>query len=437
MTDKELWELGLKSIRELEAERGILASARNEAYGCIFGRDSLITSLSLLRVFNKTNDIYFLDLVGKILHNLIDLQGSSVNIESGEEPGKCIHEFRPDNHSHLTQQERQPWYVYPDNAMRNYDTVDATPLFLIALHKYLKARNFEQVPDRLLIAARAALQWILEYGDKNGDGFLDYQFHPERTHGGLRVQSWMDSSESVFFERNDAIPEYPIAPVEVQAYAFAALCAWSDYLAAIDPEFSATLAVRAGLLKKQFNAKFVIRHGKSISLASAIDGKGRMLGSARSSMAHTLWAIWRVSETDIPESVLESASIPLLVKRLRAPDLYVPSAGIRTLSSRSRHFNPQSYHNGSIWPHDTAIFAEGLENFGYTEEALRVRRSLVRSYTHFKTPIELFAYARGFREYRTEGGHGACRTQAWSAASILSTLSDAVHGENISGIALA
>src|SRR3954471_20144884 len=97
-TDNPLWHLGMKTLRELETERGILASSKNEIYGCIFGRDSLISALKLLRAYEKTGDPYFLGLTKKIILNLSYLQGSEVNIESGEEPGKIIHEYRPDNH---------------------------------------------------------------------------------------------------------------------------------------------------------------------------------------------------------------------------------------------------------------------------------------------------------------------------------------------------
>src|SRR4051812_3995214 len=102
MTPSVLWELGLRSIKELETEHGILASGKSEAYGCIFGRDSLITSLELLQAYKKSKNPYFLELVGKVLHNLAALQGTKINIESGEEPGKIIHEYRPTGHEHLT-----------------------------------------------------------------------------------------------------------------------------------------------------------------------------------------------------------------------------------------------------------------------------------------------------------------------------------------------
>ncbi|HUO56381.1 MAG TPA: amylo-alpha-1,6-glucosidase, partial [Candidatus Paceibacterota bacterium] len=371
---------------------------------------------------SKRNDPYLLDLVGKVLRNLAALQGQTLNIESGEEPGKCIHEFRPDNHAHLTEALIEPWYVYPDGSMRNYDSVDATPLFLITLDAYLRTRASAEESAFFAPFARAAIDWLLNYGDTNGDGFIDYRFPSERVHGGLRVQNWMDSSESVFFEEDNNLPQYPIAPVEVQAYTYTALSAWSEALSSLDPVLSARLRERAAELKGNFNELFVVRHGRHFSLIAGIDGTGRPLTSERSSMAHCLWATRK--KHGISESILDPILVPRLVRRLLRPDLYVPGGGIRTLSSRSSRFDPHSYHNGSIWPHDTTMFAEGLENFGYIDEAREVRASIVHAYEHFKTPLELFTYRRGLREYAPENGRGACRTQAWSAASILSVLAE-------------
>ena len=157
-------------------------------------------------------------------------------------------------------------------------------------------------------------------------------------------------------------------------------------------------------------------------MAFAIDGNGKALTSARSSMGHVLWASY-VAEGRPHESILASEYVTALRNRLLKPDLFVAQAGIRTLSSKSRHYNPVSYHNGSIWPHDTALLADGLENFGYTEDAARVRRALLRAYAHFNTPIELFAWDRGFKEYAHPNGSGACKVQAWSAAGLLSVTS--------------
>ncbi|MDB5225515.1 MAG: Amylo-alpha6-glucosidase [Candidatus Adlerbacteria bacterium] len=414
-----LWELGLKSIRELETDEGILASSRGEAYGCIFGRDSLITALGLLKAYERTHDEYFLNLVEKVLRTLGNLQGRSHQIESGEQPGKIIHEFRPDNHGHLTALSESPWFIYPTGEMRNYDSVDSTPLFLMAVGEYSRLSKDRSFVISLLPNVRAGLAWILEWGDSNGDGFLDYSLHPERTFGGLSVQSWMDSTESVFYEDRAERPPYPIAPVEVQAYAWAALRAWADYFGALDNEDDRALAARyrarAADLKERFNEAFVRKGPRSTSLAFALDGKGMPLTAERSSVGHVLWAAYQ------GEAILDQEHMTHLRNRLMSRDMFVPQAGIRTLSSRSPRFDPVSYHNGSIWPHDTAMLAEGLQNFGFSEDARRVREALRRAYEHFKTPIELFGYRHGFKEYvHTSGQGGACRIQAWSAAALLS-----------------
>lgn len=415
--------MGLETIRELEVDRGILASGREEIYGCIFGRDSLLTSLSLLRVQENDKQTLFLPLVRKVLENLAALQGTTVNIESGEEPGKCIHEFRPSDHDRLTKQTERPWYVYPGDEMRNYDSVDSTPLFLMAAHAYLNASGNTDFIESILPNIRAALNWLLTYGDSNGDGFIDYRFHPDRSHGGLTVQSWMDSGESIFYEDSSDRPPYPIAPVEVQAYAYVALRQWSDYFSGIDLNFAVLLSARAADLKKRFNASFVVGYGKSAMVAYALDGNGSALRSTRSSIGHCLWAAYCKDEASPPESILDARYIENVAHRVLARDMFVPRAGIRTLSSRSHRFDPRSYHNGSIWPHDTAMIAEGLEQFGYADEAARIRTGLMLAYMHFNTPIELFVYSKGrFREYRNIEGQVGCRKQAWSAASIFSAI---------------
>lgn len=424
-----LWDIGLKSLQELETPEGILASARHEVYGCIFGRDSLISVLGFLAIYERTKNPYFLMLTEKILRTLGMLQGKETQIESGEEPGKLIHEFRPDNHAHLTGRAESPWYTYPAGEMRNYDSVDSTPLFLMAAHTYLRVGGKAAFIESIMPNIQAALGWLLHSADHNGDGFVDYLFPAERTFGGLKVQSWMDSSESLFYEHSlDPLerPPYPIAPVEVQAYAWAALRGWADYFTRHakdenERKLGQELFEKAVALKKAFNLSYILRtpvRGKFASLAYALDGEGKPLISARSSMGHVLWAVYE------RESILERDYIDGLRKRLLARDLFIEKAGIRTLTSHSIHYDPLSYHNGSIWPHDTAMLALGLENFGYTEDATRVRDALLNAYSHFKTPIELFGYARGFREYKA-----ACRTQAWSAAALLTVLQSEPLGE--------
>lgn len=413
------YNLGLRTVKALEVPDGILASSGEEIYGCIFGRDSLITSLKLLRAFRLEPDPYYLELTKKILESLVRLQGKEVNIESGEEPGKCIHEFRKTGHEHLTKSD-QPWYQYPDGTMRNFDTVDATPLLLIALFRYLRSSEDQNFFIEHQDSIELALDWLFDYGDKNGDGFIDYQKNPERKGGGLIVHSWMDSTESVFHE-DEGETVFPIAPVEVQAYAYLALVLWSDFYKPLDISRSSRYFYRAKELKELFNEKFVIDDNKpNAAFIHALDGKGKPLSSVRSSIGHVLWASTTQLENHEAECILDKRYLESLVQRLMQPDIFVPEAGIRTLSAASRLFDPASYHNGSIWPHDNSIIAEGMENLGYPGEAARIRQALFQAYKHFKTPIELFVYwNEKFHQYKSVGGQIACNQQAWSAASMV------------------
>lgn len=284
--------------------------------------------------------------------------------------------------------------------MRNYDSVDSTPLFLIAIHRFIEVGGDRKFRSHIEPFVAQALEWLDNYGDSNQDRFIDYQFRPERKYGGLVTQNWMDSSEAVFHETGDEVV-YPVAPVEVQAYAYLALHLWGKN-------------EDAERLKELFNQKF-IHDGK---LASAIDGRGRAITSARSSVGHCLWAA-RVIGGGKVDSIVADQYIPAVVGSLLSRELFEPAAGIRTLSTASRGFNPQSYHNGSIWPHDNSLIAEGLENFGFYREARAVREAMLSAISHFQTPIEMFAYQDGLREYCSSSGQTACRKQAWSAASLL------------------
>jgi len=418
-TREELWKIGMEAIRELETERGILASGRKDLFGCVFGRDSLITALLLLRVYEKKQDQYLLLLVRNILVNLAKLQGREHNPESGEEAGKIIHEFRSENHEHLTKSQEHPWYVYPDGIMRNYDTVDATPLFLIAVEKYYRLSSDEEFLDLLKGNVSDALAWLLTTMDNHEAGFVSYQFHADRTHGGLRVQSWMDSDESVFFENRDEKPVYSIAPVEVQGYAYRALSVWHLLLAESEPALSQLLLARARTLREAFYDRLMLPKG---SPAYALDGQGRMLTSARSSMGHLLWAGAR--DEGSYYSILAAEDIGRVVERLMKEDLFVSEAGIRTLSTSSSRYEANSYHNGSIWPHDTALIALGMRDAGFELEARRVRDALLKAYTHYGVPLELFVYDGKFRDYQGPLGQRACQTQAWSAAGLLAVISE-------------
>ncbi|KKR20814.1 MAG: Amylo-alpha-16-glucosidase [Parcubacteria group bacterium GW2011_GWE2_39_37] len=417
-----IYRLGIDTIKSLEVEKGILASGKKEIYGCIFGRDSLVTSLKLLRAYNYKKEDYFLTLVRKILLGLAELQGKDINIESGEEPGKCIHEFRISEHEHLTIRGIPPWYVYPDNTMRNFDSVDATPLFLIAIYRYWQKTKDKKFMQKIIDHVVSAINWIMVFGDINKDGFIDYQMHLQRKRGGLITQNWMDSSEAIFHEDSENII-YPIAPVEAQGYSYLALRLWAKYFSRrhrADVDVSA-LNKKASKLKKDFNKIFIVSaNPENFKMAHALDGNHKPLVSLRSSIGHVLWSCMNLQDDKKIDGILYRKYVGLLVKKILEPEIFEETAGIRTLGKKSRAFDANSYHNGSIWPHDNSLIAEGMENYGFIKEANRVREAEFMAWQHFGTPIELFVFFEGkYKEYRSTHGQIACRTQAWSAASMI------------------
>jgi glycogen debranching enzyme len=206
-------------LLELATDEGINASGRDEIYGCIFGRDSAITILKILKVTeNETSQHYYeveklRAICRRSLLTLISLQGKEHVLESGEQPGKFIHEYRKNNYDHLLKLEK-PWYVYPDGILRNFDSLDSTPLTLIAIYKYWQQAQDNEFLLSALPAVEAGLNWIITYGDLDKDQLVEYELPIERKYGGLPVQSWTDSHESLM-RLDGTMPLYPIAPVTV------------------------------------------------------------------------------------------------------------------------------------------------------------------------------------------------------------------------------
>lgn len=342
-------------------------------------------------------------------------------MESGEQPGKVIHEFRPTGHERLTKRPFKPWYVYSDSVMRNYDSVDSTPLYLIAAYRYWKYTGDNDFIDLLLPGVKDCLAWLEKYSDSNNDGLVDYYLSPKRVHGGLISQNWMDSVESVFHE-TEGLLVYPMAPVEVQAYTYLAYRLWSEYFANRDQAFKQKLDSNANNLKELFNKKYPLKDPDGhYYLAFKIDGNGVLFKSVRSNMGHCLWASMNVEDDGKMDSIVYAEYIPQIVNRLMMPDMFEPKAGIRTLSRLSKNFKPNSYHNGSIWPHDNAIIAEGFWIHGFKKEAKAVKSAILTSIKKFNTPIELFTFFDGkYSEFISDDGHQtSCKYQAWTAASIL------------------
>ena len=441
MSPDRLRELALESFKELAPNGIINASSKAEVYGCLFGRDALLTALQVLDAcqvpgyLNQSENRWLLSIVKNTLVKLVELQGKESNIESNEQPGKCIHEFRTEGHERLTQRPvnpekrwENPWYVYPDGTLRNYDSIDATPLLLITLHRYLEATHDNTFLTQALPAAEAALNWIISYGDMDKDSLLEYEFHPQRQHGGLLVQSWADSHESLH-QADGRLPKYPIKPVEVQGYAWLALKLWGDFYADRSPAFAQKLTSQAQAMKQQFNKSFIFNDPETdlYYAAQALDGDNQQIRTITADPLILLFASYTHPDKHV-ESIVEDQYIPDLVQRAFKEDLFDPKLGIRTMSTQSRTFNPNpdSYHNGPAWMKQNWEIYSGLRQRGYSDQAKKLAQAALKPLLHFGTPVELSNRDETGRyiRYKSNSGQEGCSIQAWTAGAVLDILGD-------------
>jgi glycogen debranching enzyme len=351
----------------------------------LFGRDSLLTSWMTMIVDP--------DLALGTLETLARFQGTEENPITEEEPGRILHEMRFGETASLSLGGGR---VY-------YGTVDATPLFVMLLGELSRWGNRRDEVDALLPAADRALDWITNYGDRDGDGYVEYQRTNDR---GLENQGWKDSWDSTRFA-DGTLAHSPVALCEVQGYVYAALVARSHCATeAGDTALAATLRKRAQTLKENFNRDFWIEDGEYFAMG--LDRDKRPLDAVTSNMGHCLWT-----------GIVDEEKAPAVARHLLDKAMF-SGWGIRTLSEPMVGYNPISYHCGSVWPHDNALCAAGLMRYGFVEEAHRVMQGLVDASAYFGDLLpELFAgLARrsfGFPvSYPT-----SCSPQAWAAASPL------------------
>jgi glycogen debranching enzyme len=430
----DLTAICYRGLLELVTPDGFIASDASEAYGCLFGRDGAITSLKAMRTISRRppsidSDI-LLSAVRQTLIRLMETQGRETNIESGEEPGKIVHEYRRDHHERLTAGPT-PWYVYPDGTMRNYDSVDSTPLTLIALYRYWRLSLDHAFLASALPAVKRGLEWIMNYADRDGDGLVEFEYLPDRRYGGLRVQSWTDSDESLK-SVDGRLPRYPIATPEAQGFTWLALKLWAHFYADVaQPDFGdelwgLALAAFADRMKRQFEISFLFEDSGGWFPAQALDGMKQPTKTVTGNALALLWPSYTTNGTT--ESILPDALIPSIVQRSFRQDMFDPDAGIRTMSTMSPTFNPgtDSYHNGSFWPMLNGLCYEGLKLWKYDREAELIRSATVSALTHFATPIELYVKKGdgSLSEYRSPSGSPGCRKQAWTAAAALDMLTD-------------
>ena len=393
-TDNELFnqllERSLLDLRLLieETPEGLVPSAGTPWFACIFGRDSLITSLQTLMLNPQ--------IAVATLRFLARHQGTKVDPWRDEEPGKIPHEMRKGEVAKLGE---IPHSTY-------YGSVDATPLFLILFTETMKWLDDDDLYREILPAAKLALEWMERYGDVDGDGYLEYL---TRSSVGNRDQGWKDSRGSITYP--DGTPaEPPIALVEVQGYAYRAMREMAELLGRKgEISLSDKLNKRAALLKENFNRDFWIEEKRSF--AQGLDAHKRPVETLTSNPGHCLFG-----------DIVDEEKARYLVLRLTSADMAC-GWGIRTVSSREPQFNPMSYHNGSIWPHDNSLIVAGMRRYGYHWEAEEITSQLFQASLFFKYSRfpELFCgFARDREAYSVPADYPVSSSpQAWAAGSAI------------------
>ncbi|PJM76544.1 glycogen debranching N-terminal domain-containing protein [Bifidobacterium felsineum] len=358
----------------------------------LFGRDSLWAARFMLPLTTRT--------AMGTLRTLAHFQAQESNAQTNADPGKIMHELRAET---LVQTGAF------DDGMRlpplYYGTIDATPLWIILLGEALRWGAPEEEVRALLPNLEAALAWLRDWGDCDGDGFLEYI---DRSGHGLSNQGWKDSGDSVRW--NDGrIAEGPIALCEVQGYAYQAAVIGADLLERFGRPGADAWREWAAQLKTRFNELFWVDDGRGRYPAIALDKDKRPVDSLTSNIGHLLGT-----------GILDPEGVAAVVKRLASNDM-LSGYGVRTMSALAGGYWPESYHCGSVWAHDSAIVMNGLRAEGYVAEALQVAEGLVRAAAAFDYQIpELYSGDAG--ESGPAPYPAACHPQAWSAASSVSVL---------------
>jgi len=388
-------EQSITDLRALyiEVDGAQIISAGTPWYSTAFGRDSIITSLQTL-VLNPAIAI-------DTLRYLAATQGREEDPFTEEQPGKIMHEIR---RGELARAREIPFIPY-------YGTIDATPLFLVLLHETWRWTGDLDLVRELLPNAERALYWIDRYGDVDGDGLVEYARTSPK---GLVNQGWKDSWDGVPYP-DGTIPHPPIALVEVQGYVYDAkrrMAALYDALG--NRSGCERLTAEASAMRDRIVERFWNEELGTFALA--LDGEKRALPTVTSNAGHLLWS-----------RVPDSTQANKMARRLMTPEMF-SGWGLRTLSAAHPVFNPMSYHNGSVWPHDNALVALGMSFYQQIEPARRIFTALydaARGMRYHRLPELYCGMGRAF------GVHPvlypvSCSPQAWASGSVCMLLQSAI-----------
>jgi glycogen debranching enzyme len=372
-----------------ELPEGLYPYAGIPWYNTVFGRDGLITAMMMLWVDPAV--------ARGVLGHLAATQATEVDPAADAEPGKILHEAR---HGEMANLREVPFRRY-------YGSVDATPLFVMLAGAYLDRTDDVETCRRLWPNIEAALGWIETYGDRDGDGLVEYG---RRTGQGLANQGWKDSHDAIF-HANGSLARGPIALAEVQAYVYAAWRSAERIMRRLgETDRAAGYGAKAEALRSRFDALYFDAELGSYVLA--LDGDKKPCRVHASNAGHALFAGVALPERagDVARTLMGSSSFC--------------GWGIRTVASGEARYNPMSYHNGSVWPHDNALIAAGFARYGRREDTARVFESLfsAATYVDLRRLPELFC---GFPRQRNRGPTGypvACSPQAWASAAPLCLL---------------
>ncbi len=372
----------LAALRMRGEDDSHLPAAGMPWFMAIFGRDTIITSLQTL--------LFGPELAAGALRALADLQARADDPSIDAEPGKIVHEVREGRAA-------ETWFA------RYYGSVDATPLYLVLLSEVWRWTGDDILVQRLRDAAYAALHWIDDYGDRDGDGFVEYG---RRTERGLVNQTWKDSGDSQRFHDGRSA-EAPIAAAEVQGYVYDAKRRAAELAREVwrDRALATRLEQEAAELKRRFDEAFWV-DDRGGFYALALDARKERVDSRCSNMGHLLWS-----------GIVPDERVDDVVDQLFADPLW-SGWGIRTMASDDAGYSPLAYHNGTVWPHDNSIAAWGLMRYGRWDEARRIARCLFQAAGHFDWSLpEVFA---GYPRTETPfpiAYPTAARPQAWAAGA--------------------